>query len=85
MLAHEVLSLVAMSQPPNDSKKLEGEGSYTATRGYNSKLRRHSEEQDVAKLADDARRALESPEGAELEQAEEEARKGPRAPSTPKP
>jgi hypothetical protein len=70
-----------MSQPPNNGKKLEGEGSYTATRGYNSKLRRHSSEQDVEKLADEARRALEGPERAELESAEEVARKGPGAAS----
>ena len=73
-----------MSHSPNDGKKLEGEGSYTATRGYNSKLRQHSREQNVEKLADEARRALEGPERAELESAAEAARKGPRAPSTKK-
>jgi hypothetical protein len=73
-----------MSHTPDDGKKLEGEGSYTATRGYNSKLRRHAREQNVEKLADDARRALEGPERAELESSEKAARKGPRAPSSKK-
>lgn len=70
-----------MSQTPNDGKKLEGEGSYTATRGYNSKLRRHSREQDVEKLADEARRALAGPEKTELQSAEEAGRNGPAAPA----
>ncbi|HWA71581.1 MAG TPA: hypothetical protein VG937_04595 [Polyangiaceae bacterium] len=60
-------------------KKLEGEGSYSATRGYNEKLKRHAREQDVNKLASDARRALEGPERASLQRAEKAARKGPRA------
>jgi|EndMetStandDraft_4_1072995.scaffolds.fasta_scaffold20900_3 hypothetical protein len=71
-----------MTQARGTGKKLEGEGSYTATRGYNSKLQRHVREQNVEKLADDAGRALQGPERAELERADKAARKGPRvAPS----
>lgn len=71
-----------MTQPRGTGKKLEGEGSYTATRGYNSKLQRHVREQNIEKLADDAGRALQGPERPELERADKAARKGPRvAPS----
>jgi len=72
-----------MTQTGKSGKKVEGEGSYEGTRGYNAKLKRHTQEQDVDKLADDARRALEGPEGAELERAAKAARKGPK-PSTTK-
>lgn len=79
-----------MSQPLNNGETLEGEGSYTATRGYDSRLRQNAREQNareqnVGKLADEARRALEGPEGAELEGAEEVARRGAHMPSTKKP
>lgn len=74
-----------MTQPVNAGKKPEGEGSYTATRGYNAKLKQHTREQDVDKLADDARRALEGTEGAELERAASAARKGPRVRPNTKP
>lgn len=68
-----------MTQPGSGGKKLEGEGSYAGTRGYNAKLKQHAAKQDVGKLADDARRALEGPEGTELRRAEQAARKGPRS------
>lgn len=74
-----------MTQARSNDKKLEGEGSYSATRGYNSKLRRHVREQNVQKLADDAGKALEGPERAELDAADKAARKGPRAASSKKP
>jgi hypothetical protein len=74
-----------MIQSGNGGKKLEGEGSSTGTRGYNAKLKQHAREQDVDKLADDARRALEGPEGPELERANQAARKGPGTPSKKKP
>jgi len=66
-------------------KKLEGEGSYTGTRGYNAKLKQHTRTHDVEKLASDARRALEGPERTELERAEESARQGPKSRSGSKP
>lgn len=67
-----------MTQTAKGGKKVEGEGSYEGTRGYDAKLKRHTREHDVEKLADEARRALEGPEGAELERAAKAARKGPK-------
>jgi hypothetical protein len=67
-----------MTRAASGSKKLEGEGSYSATRRYNEKLKSHVREQDVSKLAEDARRALEGPERTSLRKAEKSARKGPR-------
>jgi hypothetical protein len=73
-----------MTRVVNSSKKLEGEGSYSATRRYNEKLKSHVREQDVNKLASDARRALEGPERTTLRKAEKSARKGPRVASATK-
>lgn len=58
------------------SSQLEGEGSYTATRRYNADLRRAVAKGDTEKLADEARKALEGPEGAELKRAEAAAKRG---------
>ena len=68
-----------MTRAASTGKKVEGEGSYSATRGYNEKLKRHVREQNVNKLAGDARRALQGPERASLQRAEKAARKGPRS------
>lgn len=56
---------------------LEGEGSYTATRAYNSKLRAFEASADIPSLAAAARRALSGPEGAELERAEGRGKRRP--------
>jgi len=57
---------------------LEGEGSYSATRKYNKHLGDAIESGDLEAGADAARRALEGPEGKELERAEQEAKQGPK-------
>jgi len=57
--------------------QLEGEGSYTATRKYNQHLAEHQRTEDVERLAEDAREALEGEEGEDLRQAEEKAKQGP--------
>ena len=59
--------------------KLEGEGSYTATRQYNRHVGEHQREQDVEQLAQSAREAVEGEEGEELRRAEEEGKRGPAA------
>ena len=61
------------------SKKLEGEGSYEGTRGYNAGLAEHMRKADIGALADDALKALEGKEGKELRKAEKVAKKGPQA------
>jgi hypothetical protein len=65
-----------------DSKKptqpLEGEGSYTATRRYNEHVGDAIDAGDIEAAADAARRALEGPEGAELERAARQGKAGPR-------
>ncbi len=64
----------------DESKKsdLEGEGSYTATRRYNQHLAEAMDSGDIEAAADEARRAVEGPEGKELARAAEEAKKGPK-------
>jgi hypothetical protein len=59
------------------SKKLEGEGSYTGTRGYNAGLAEHVKNANIGALADEALKALEGEEGKELRKAEKIAKKGP--------
>jgi hypothetical protein len=62
--------------------KLEGEGSYSATRGYNAGLAKHVRSADVAGLAKKAARAVDSGEGATLRKAEQAGKKGPRTAGT---
>jgi hypothetical protein len=62
--------------------KLEGEGSYTATRRYNAHVREEIAQGKVQTGAGAARQALAGPEGAELRRAEQAAKKGPTG-STP--
>jgi hypothetical protein len=58
------------------ARALEGEGSYTATRAYNSKLRAFADSADIPGLAARARKALSGPEGATLKRAEERGKRG---------
>jgi len=60
-------------------KKLEGEGSYAATRRYNAGLAEHVRSANVAQLGKKAAKALDGPEGPELEKAEKLGKRGPRA------
>jgi hypothetical protein len=67
-------------QPPSE-EAVEGEGSYTATRRYNERLKKHVEDNDSEELGEQAKQALEGDERAELEEAERRAKRGP----SPKP
>lgn len=66
-----------MNKKTQASHALEGEGSYTATRAYNSKLRAFAESADVPGLAARARKAVSGPEGAELKRAEARGKRPP--------
>ncbi len=57
---------------PND--RIEGEGSYSATRDYNVRTAKFMEKGKVEKAARDAENAIDSPEGAELAKAEEKGK-----------
>jgi hypothetical protein len=59
---------------------VEGEGSYTGTRRYNERLKKHVETEDIEQLGEQAKRALEGDERAELEDAERRAKRGPMPP-----
>lgn len=66
-----------MNKKTQASQAMEGEGSYTATRAYNSKLRAFKASADIPALATRARQALSGPEGAELKRAEQRGKRGP--------
>jgi len=66
-----------MNKKTQASQPLEGEGSYTATRAYNSKLRAFAAGADIPGLAASARQALSGPEGAELKRAEARGKRRP--------
>jgi len=59
---------------------MEGEGSYEGARRYDSGVEKLIAEGRTAKLADEARKALDGQEGQALRDAEDAARKGPRIP-----
>lgn len=67
---------------PAPSGEMLGEGNYTAARHYNEGVQKTLRTKDVEALAEDAKEALEGPEGAELRAAEkkgkEPSRGGPR-------
>lgn len=56
--------------------RLEGEGSYSGTRDYNEATAKFLKKGKVDEAAREAKRALESKEGAELKAAEAEGRAG---------
>lgn len=58
------------------SPSIEGEGSYVATRRYDAAVEKTVQSGEVPKLAKEAARALDGPEGAELRDAEKAARSG---------
>ena len=60
----------------SNARKLEGEGSYTATRRYDESVRSFAAQGNVEQLADDARRALQGREGPELQRAEKVGKSG---------
>jgi hypothetical protein len=61
-------------------QRVEGEGSYSATREYNKNLGRAvADKKGIERGAAAARKAVEGPEGAELRAAEAKGKAGPRA------
>jgi hypothetical protein len=63
-----------MEDTVNDQMKNEGEGNRTADRRYREGAREHVESGAPDAAAEEAERALESNEGDELRQAEEEGK-----------
>ncbi len=64
---------------PAAKGRVEGEGSYSATRDYNKHLGSAlGDKKKIERGADAARRAVEGPEGAELRAAEARGKAGPR-------
>jgi hypothetical protein len=62
--------------------RVEGEGSYSATRAYNENLGRAlRDKRSIERGAENARRAVESSEGPALRKAEQRAKSGPRTAS----
>jgi hypothetical protein len=61
------------TKPANDTPKNQGEGDYDAARHYDEKLEKfvHDKKAEIPKMAEDAEKAIEGPEGDELRRAEE--------------
>lgn len=75
---------------PNSKDKaggqIEGEGSYTGTKAYDDATAKFVKEGKVDKAAQEAKRAMESGEAAELKAAEEKGKAGdPRGQGKPNP
>lgn len=67
------------TRPAAKPQRVEGEGSYSATRDYNKHLGSAvADKKKLEKGADAARRAVEGPEGASLRAAEAQGKAGPR-------
>jgi hypothetical protein len=78
-----------MDDKSKKDSRIEGEGSYSGTRDYNKATAEFIKKGKVDKAAHEARDALESPEGADLRDAEAKGKAGdPRhmnkGPSRPK-
>lgn len=59
--------------------RVEGEGSYSATRAYNANLARAlTDKRSIERGAESARRAVEGSEGPALRKAEKRGKSGPR-------
>jgi len=59
-----------------EKEPVSGEGSYEATRRYNDGLEKSVQKGDADKLAEEAKKALEGPEGEALRKAEEQGKQG---------
>ena len=70
-----------MSKVSSKSRKLEGEGSYTAARQYDAEVRAFVDKGSVSSSAAAARRAVEGDESGELRRAEKRGKVGPKAAS----
>jgi len=62
--------------PEDDTSRVEGEGSYTATRRYDEGVERSVADGKTDELARKAAAALDGPEGDELRKAEQAAKNG---------
>ncbi|MFO1080974.1 MAG: hypothetical protein U1E23_10150 [Reyranellaceae bacterium] len=65
-----------MDDKAKKDDRIEGEGSYSATRDYNERTAKFLEKGKVDQAAKEAERALDSPEGKELKSAEDKGRAG---------
>jgi len=57
------------------TSKVEGEGSYTATRAYDQAVEKTVKSGKVGQKAQEAKRAVDGPEGADLARAEAEGKR----------
>jgi hypothetical protein len=78
-----------MDDKQNKASKIEGEGSYSGTRAYNEATAKFLKKGKVDEAAQEAKRALESKEGADLKAAEAKGKAGDpkqweKSPSRPK-
>ncbi len=78
-----------MDDKSNKDSRIEGEGSYSATKAYNDATAKFLKKGKVDEAAQEAKRALDSKEGAELKAAEAKGRAGDpkmsdKSPSRPK-
>jgi hypothetical protein len=63
----------------SSTRRLEGEGSYSATRSYNQNLARGlADKRSIEQGAVAARKAVEGPEGPALREAEKRGKAGPK-------
>lgn len=60
----------------DDKSRIEGEGSYSGTKDYNDRTEKFIKDGKVDKAAKDAVKAMDSPEAAQLKQAEDKGKKG---------
>ena len=60
----------------NDKGRVEGEGSYSGTKDYNDRTEKFIKDGKVDKAAKDAVKSMDSPEAAQLKQAEEKGKAG---------
>jgi hypothetical protein len=60
----------------DDKSRIEGEGSYSGTEDYNGRTDKFIKSGKVDEAAKDAVHAIDSPEAAQLKQAEERGKKG---------
>ena len=65
-----------MDDKHKKDSKIEGEGSYSGTRAYNDSTAKFLKKGKVEEAAQEAKRALDSKEGAELKAAEAKGRAG---------
>jgi hypothetical protein len=61
---------------PNDKSRIEGEGSYSGTKDYNDRTEKFIKDGKVDKAAKDAVKSMDSPEAAQLKQAEDKGKAG---------